>query len=105
MKFAHTFQQALDQQGFPERWKSAAIQYKALKKCIKHVTEELDSFGLTPSVLQSLVENSGQELDTSHPVNLKYSLDGRHKSFLPLSPSFVLYLCKLLYSRAAYLYL
>ncbi|KAI5299893.1 hypothetical protein KEM55_001181 [Ascosphaera atra] len=51
MKFAHNYAQALQAERYPPQWLDAAIQYKALKKTIKKVENELLSLGLRPDIL------------------------------------------------------
>ncbi|KAG7698230.1 hypothetical protein KL932_000875 [Ogataea haglerorum] len=46
MKFAKLLQQILQEDGVPPEWVEKAIQYKALKKRINRVVEELENVGL-----------------------------------------------------------
>lgn len=83
MKFAKQLEKSLVEEEIPEDWLSAAIQYKALKKCINKVVEELKFLGLEQSTRKLLFENSESdqiieinELDTnaSNPTIAQYSL-------------------------------
>ena len=42
MKFAKTLERTLEEDEIPQEWVEAAIQYKALKKCINKVVNELE---------------------------------------------------------------
>lgn len=64
MKFAHSFSQVLEGEGFPADWKAAAIHYRQLKKYIKKVQQELSELGLTVDILKSLVQQSAASLAT-----------------------------------------
>ncbi|CDO58016.1 hypothetical protein DV113_003744 [Geotrichum candidum] len=57
MKFAKVFQQVLKEDHIPAEWVSAAIQYKALKKCINRVVCELEEFGLERDILREFLDN------------------------------------------------
>ncbi|GMG27739.1 unnamed protein product [Ambrosiozyma monospora] len=46
MKFAKLFQQVLEEEEVPDDWVQRAVQYKALKKRINKVVDELESIGL-----------------------------------------------------------
>ena len=61
MKFAKTFEDELSEGNIPQEWRSAAIQYKALKKCIKKVVRELAQLGLTSENLSLVFEHGGQQ--------------------------------------------
>lgn len=54
MKFAHEYEAALKQEGYPARWVQSAISYRQLKKCIKKVEMELSRIGLNPETLGQL---------------------------------------------------
>ena len=54
MKFAHEYEAALKQGGYPEHWVRSAISYRQLKKCIKRVETELLRIGLDPETLGQL---------------------------------------------------
>lgn len=54
MKFAHEYEAALKQEGYPDRWVQSAISYRQLKKCIKKVEMELSHIGLDPETLGQL---------------------------------------------------
>lgn len=55
MKFAKVYQQTLLDEGIPKEWVESGIQYKALKKCINKVVEELKEIGLEKETLQALL--------------------------------------------------
>lgn len=88
MKFAKVFQQVLDDDHIPEEWVSSAIQYKALKKCINRVVEELEEFGLEKETLQALLSfqsNSMKETTTAtsdRPV-VSYEFEDDMAGFVP----------------------
>ena len=46
MKFAQSFESALQVDDYPSHWMSSAISYRRLKKGIKSVKQELSSIGL-----------------------------------------------------------
>lgn len=54
MKFSHTFEAALRKEEYPQEWRSSAISYRQLKKCIKRVQDELQGLGLDPATIQRL---------------------------------------------------
>lgn len=62
MKFAHEYEAALKQEGYPDSWVQSAISYRQLKKCIKKVQRELSSIGLDTETLGQL----WQSLKTSN---------------------------------------
>ena len=71
MKFAKTFEDELSEGNIPSEWRSAAIQYKALKKCIKKVVRELAQLGLTSENLSLVFEHGGlQQGHASSPDGL-----------------------------------
>jgi E3 ubiquitin-protein ligase BAH len=88
MKFAHSFKDSLASQGrraptfavaglllnlhtdFPSHWVDQAIPYGQLKKCLKHVTKELQEYGLDPETLRALLKPSQED----SPVALRYNL-------------------------------
>ncbi|EGW32094.1 uncharacterized protein SPAPADRAFT_152523 [Spathaspora passalidarum NRRL Y-27907] len=84
MKFAKTLERALSAEEVPEEWVEAAIQYKALKKCITKVVNELNFLGLEPDTLKLLFEDhedSGKiveidenEAKPSNPIIAEYIL-------------------------------
>jgi len=76
MKFAHSFSQVLQEEGFPADWQAAAIRYRELKKCIRRVQSELLDLGLTVEVLKGLID------EAEGPV-FKYMFDGTVHSFQP----------------------
>lgn len=63
MKFGHSFQEHLQQDGFPAHWVASAISYRQLKKCIKRVEKELASLGLDAATLGLLLQTAEQERD------------------------------------------
>lgn len=78
MKFAHEYETALKQEGYPDRWVQSAISYRQLKKCIKKVEMELSCIGLDPETLGQL----WQSLKTSNisGAPFQYKLEGRSSS-------------------------
>lgn len=66
MKFGKELEQRLVHDDIPEEWVEAAIQYKALKKCINLVVHELEFLGLTKTTLKLMLDEQG----LSHEVNL-----------------------------------
>lgn len=97
MKFAKLLEQKLVEENIPEEWMEAAIQYKALKKCINKVVEELEQMGLEQNTLKFLIEkNDGQnvvEIDRAdytptNPVIANYTLTrarwGKNKQIVPV---------------------
>ncbi|KAK9378920.1 SPX domain-containing protein [Kockiozyma suomiensis] len=85
MKFAKVFQQLLDAEDLPPEWVAAAIQYKALKKCINKVVDELEELGLEKDTLQLLLAYEKAQRDASESVNPKlvYSFEGTATEFVP----------------------
>ncbi|KAG9247488.1 SPX domain-containing protein [Calycina marina] len=69
MKFAHQFQVALQEEGFPEQWVKEAFPYKQLKKTIKRVANELEAHNVD---LTKLPEGS-----------FEYNFKGDRKGFTP----------------------
>ncbi|KAI9809636.1 MAG: hypothetical protein M1825_000068 [Sarcosagium campestre] len=63
MKFARTYQQALNESEFPTEWLQSAISYGQLKKCIKKVQRELSSLGLLPDTLAHLLQDPEAQRD------------------------------------------
>ncbi|KAK6456828.1 SPX domain-containing protein [Scheffersomyces xylosifermentans] len=83
MKFAKVLEQTLLEEDIPEEWMEAAIQYKALKKCINKVVNELKFLGLEKNTLKLLFEDSNSskvvevdehEATASNPVIAEYTL-------------------------------
>lgn len=60
MKFAGTFETALQKGEYPQEWLASAISYRQLKKCIKRAQGELRSLGLDPETLRRLWEHVGE---------------------------------------------
>lgn len=79
MKFAHTFNEALNSSEYPPEWIDAAIRYRQLKKCIKKVRKELESLGLSPEMLQTLLDRGENE----SPGPVKYWFHGTLKEVEP----------------------
>ncbi|OWB69089.1 metal ion binding protein [[Candida] boidinii] len=52
MKFAKLFQQTLNEENLPQDWLDHAIQYKALKKRINKVVDELNNIGIQSDQLK-----------------------------------------------------
>ncbi|KAK9465464.1 SPX domain-containing protein [Lipomyces arxii] len=90
MKFAKVFQQLLDEENIPKEWVNTAIQYKALKKCINKVVEELEELGLEKDTLQLLLayekaqrsHTYSSSIDKRRP-KLIYSFEGSLHEFVP----------------------
>ena len=57
MKFGHQFEQALNDDAYPDRWVDSAIPYGQLKKILGKVRQELVTRGYDPNTLRSLLEN------------------------------------------------
>ncbi|KAK7202395.1 SPX domain-containing protein [Myxozyma melibiosi] len=85
MKFAKVFQQLLDEEDLPQEWVAAAIQYKALKKCINKVVTELEDLGLEKDTLQLLLAYEKAQRDASGAAKPKlvYSFEGTATEFVP----------------------
>ncbi|KAK9476968.1 SPX domain-containing protein [Lipomyces japonicus] len=87
MKFAKVFQQLLDEENIPKEWVSAAIQYKALKKCINKVVSELEELGLEKETLQLLLAYENAQRSSSSGggprPKLIYSFEGSLHEFVP----------------------
>ncbi|EPX70713.1 ubiquitin-protein ligase E3 [Schizosaccharomyces octosporus yFS286] len=56
----------------PPGWSEAAIQYKALKKCIKRFVYELSSLGLSAETIRHLISSSDDEQQRA--ITMTYSL-------------------------------
>ncbi|OLL24683.1 putative RING finger protein, partial [Neolecta irregularis DAH-3] len=80
MKFGKTLEKALEEDDIPEEWKTAAINYKALKKCIKKVSNELSLLGLDASTVKILDDAHAAIADHFH---LKYSFSDPYGNFQP----------------------
>ncbi|KAK9448483.1 SPX domain-containing protein [Limtongia smithiae] len=65
MKFSKVFQQLLDEEQIPSEWRPAAIQYKALKKCISKVVAELNELGLEKDTLSLLLAYERAQRDAT----------------------------------------
>ncbi|KAK9239531.1 SPX domain-containing protein [Lipomyces kononenkoae] len=94
MKFAKVFQQLLDEESIPKEWVGMAIQYKALKKCINKVVQELAELGLEKETLQLLLAyeraqrshalgTSGVGSNEKQKPKLVYSFEGTLHEFVP----------------------
>jgi hypothetical protein len=84
MKFAHQLKEALQQEGFPPHWVESAVPYGKLKKCIKKVQRELNSFGLDAETLRHLLpptSDSGAQVPArgvgDSPVTFQYQFAGK----------------------------
>ncbi|KAK7529979.1 RING-14 protein-like protein [Phyllosticta citribraziliensis] len=75
MKFAHAFQERLQNDGYPPEWVTAAISYRQLKKCIKKVERELDRLGLDVETLGQVLRTAEQERDERHAQYLLLNPD------------------------------
>ncbi|KAI5970278.1 hypothetical protein CANMA_000630 [Candida margitis] len=79
MKFAKTLERTLAED-IPEEWVEAAIKYKALKKCINKVVDELQFLGLEQNklklILNDKVVDVGDDESTnpSNPIIAQYTL-------------------------------
>lgn len=68
MKFAKLYQQTVEDEGIPQDWVESGIQYKALKKCINRVVEELKQVGLERETLHALLQyGEGSPQKTQEP--------------------------------------
>ncbi|KAK9464177.1 SPX domain-containing protein [Lipomyces oligophaga] len=81
MKFAKVFQHVLDSEDLPPEWVAAAVQYKALKKCIARVVTELEQLGLEKDTLRLLLayeraQRDAERADSAHRPKLVYSFEG-----------------------------
>ncbi|CAN3375293.1 hypothetical protein DIURU_002138 [Diutina rugosa] len=68
MKFGKQLERQLEAENLPEEWVEAAIQYKALKKCINMIVGELEILGLSKATSKLLL--GSEEVDIS-PENRK----------------------------------
>lgn len=78
MKFAKVLQEKLVADDVPQEWIEAAIQYKALKKCIGKVVNELKLVGLEQNTLRLLldkIEVNEEETTAANPVIAQYVLN------------------------------
>lgn len=97
MKFAKKLQQTLEEEDIPQEWRTAAIQYKALKKCITKVVNELEEYGLEKETLEMLLQyhkaqqdkdklheqkEEVKEIQSSDPA-IVYSFEGDLREFVP----------------------
>ncbi|KAG5357446.1 Transcriptional regulator of form adherence 3 [Yarrowia sp. C11] len=97
MKFAKKLQQTLEEEDIPQEWRTAAIQYKALKKCITKVVNELEEYGLEKETLEMLLQyhkaqqdkdklheekEDAKEIQSSDPA-IVYSFEGDLREFVP----------------------
>jgi E3 ubiquitin-protein ligase BAH len=76
MKFAREFRDAL--RDYPESWVEAAIPYGVLKKCLKSVSLELQSFGLDADTLRQLLDAQATSSTGGSVPIARYNLDGNH---------------------------
>lgn len=86
MKFAKVFEKTLIEDEIPEEWIEAAIQYKALKKCISKVVDELNTLGLQQEALKLLidkVEVNQEETTAANPIVAQYVLNKTENSVVP----------------------
>ncbi|KAL6451191.1 hypothetical protein SBY92_002530 [Candida maltosa Xu316] len=79
MKFAKTLERTFEEDNIPQDWVEAAIKYKALKKCINKVVNELEFLGLKKNTLKLLlndkvVEVNDCETNPSNPIIAEYIL-------------------------------
>lgn len=81
MKFAHEYEAALKQEGYPDRWVQSAISYRQLKKCIKKVEMELSRIGLDSETLGQLWQ-SLKKFNTSG-APFQYKFEGNLTTFVP----------------------
>lgn len=75
MKFAKVLQESLKGEDVPQQWVQAAIQYKALKKCIGKVVEELKFLGFEQNAMKLLIQDpedvQSKVIDVNHDYNPK----------------------------------
>lgn len=67
MKFGKQLE--TEAEGIPSEWRPYLIQYKALKKLITKVAEEIESRGLSTSLLHECLEDDGGNGGLSSNVN------------------------------------
>jgi hypothetical protein len=67
MKFGKQLE--TEAEGIPSEWRPYLIQYKALKKLITKVAEEIESRGLSTSLLHECLEEDGGNGSLSSTVN------------------------------------
>lgn len=72
MKFAHEYEAALKQEGYPDSWVQSAISYRQLKKCIKKVQRELSSIGLDTETLEQLWRSLKRSNINGAPFQYKF---------------------------------
>lgn len=75
MKFAKVLQETLNAEDIPQEWVLAAIQYKALKKYIGKVVQELKFLGFEQNAMKLLIHDSedtqSKVIDVDHDYNPK----------------------------------
>lgn len=76
MKFGKELEKELCTKDIPEEWIQVAIQYKALKKCINQVVNELQQLGLHQETLKLMIENGDK----------KSVVEVAHDDYLPSNP-------------------
>lgn len=76
MKFAKLYQQTLKDEGIPQDWADSGIQYKALKKCINRVVDELKQVGLERETLQALLRYQRENIKPGHEADDKADVPG-----------------------------
>ncbi|RUS12506.1 hypothetical protein BC937DRAFT_87709, partial [Endogone sp. FLAS-F59071] len=73
MKFGKALEQALEE--MPAEWRSYAIQYKILKKCINHIVHELEDRNLSTELLTKwLRKTEGSDLQGEMIHKIDYFL-------------------------------
>lgn len=89
MKFGKQLE--TEAEGIPSEWRPYLIQYKALKKLITKVAEEIESRGLSTSLLHECLEEDGgfpsvnEEEGESIP-KIKYYFTGKSGVILVATP-------------------
>jgi len=78
MKYGQEYKQLLASDEFPSSWVSAALSYRALKKCIKRVQQELEDYGLDAATLKTLYSSFGVRKGSDGSLN-----DSQNGTFTP----------------------
>lgn len=74
MKFAKQLE--TESEEIPSEWRPYLIQYKALKKLITKVAEEIESRGLSTSLLHEVLDEEAAEDDDCVP-RIRYYFTGK----------------------------
>lgn len=77
MKFAKQLE--TEAEDIPSEWRPYLIQYKSLKKIITKVAEEIESRGLSTSLLHECLDEDLPHDDTEEIPKIKYYFTGKRK--------------------------